>query len=643
MQSTGTPARPAGRAGHRRRPAALVALSPPRCRRHALVTADLLHRGWLERIDLRVSDVVSGWGLRRLRPAYPLVWVRTQLGGAGARSSSSWPCCVGYLGWRRHTWLPLVRVLVALALLTAVVYAFKRGTGRTAPGYPGRLLLPPDGASLPVRARRQRRADVGGRPLAGREYGLPAPGAARLLDARRRRPGRHGGGHGARWTSTGSPTRWSVPAWASCCWAWFTHWTQWFCHAGYVPEQAGRPRSGVAGATAGARAESSGPPSSSAAPCPPPAEAAGPGARHRARSPTPAARALRPGGRRGPVPRDERRRRPGVGLPAGRHLPGRRRAHRRRRPVRPRGPGARPPTAPCGWPTPGTTTRSGPRSRSSRCGRTARPASTGSPTPTAPHDAEALLLAPDGTPYVVTKEILGRQRRLPARGAAGRRRHRRPGARWPRSTSPSPARPADRSGRPASCWSPGVRWPRGRQRHRAAHVHRRLRVAADRLGRRRRPRRRRRRGSRCPDRPRARRSASPRTAGSRRGQRGAAQRPSPSSRWRRRRGRADRRPRTPVPSLTDLTRSGLSPITTGLIAAAVATVIVWIGGKLRRRPPDRRPWCAVRPDGAVRRTGPRQTRRRTLTTRPRTVASSPGMGSYAGLCGISQTWPSRRL
>jgi hypothetical protein len=42
-----------------------------------------------------------------------------------------------------------------------------------------------------------------------------------------------------------------------------------------------------------------------------------------------------------------------------------------------------------------------------------------------------------------------------------------------------------------------------------------------------------------------------------------------------------------VPSLTDLGRSGLSPITNGLIAAAVATVVVWVGGKLRRRSPDR--------------------------------------------------------
>jgi hypothetical protein len=39
-----------------------------------------------------------------------------------------------------------------------------------------------------------------------------------------------------------------------------------------------------------------------------------------------------------------------------------------------------------------------------------------------------------------------------------------------------------------------------------------------------------------------------------------------------------------VPSLTDLTRSGLSPITSGVIAALVATVVVWIVGLVRRRP-----------------------------------------------------------
>jgi hypothetical protein len=39
----------------------------------------------------------------------------------------------------------------------------------------------------------------------------------------------------------------------------------------------------------------------------------------------------------------------------------------------------------------------------------------------------------------------------------------------------------------------------------------------------------------------------------------------------------------PVPSLSDFTSSGRSPIITGLIAAAVATLVVWLGGRLRRR------------------------------------------------------------
>ena len=39
-----------------------------------------------------------------------------------------------------------------------------------------------------------------------------------------------------------------------------------------------------------------------------------------------------------------------------------------------------------------------------------------------------------------------------------------------------------------------------------------------------------------------------------------------------------------VPGFADITRSGLSPISSALIAAAVATVVVWTSGKLRRRP-----------------------------------------------------------
>ncbi len=41
----------------------------------------------------------------------------------------------------------------------------------------------------------------------------------------------------------------------------------------------------------------------------------------------------------------------------------------------------------------------------------------------------------------------------------------------------------------------------------------------------------------------------------------------------------------PPASLTDFTSSGLSPITSAVIAAGVATVVVWLGGLVRRRRP----------------------------------------------------------
>ena len=43
-------------------------------------------------------------------------------------------------------------------------------------------------------------------------------------------------------------------------------------------------------------------------------------------------------------------------------------------------------------------------------------------------------------------------------------------------------------------------------------------------------------------------------------------------------------PTGPVPSFTDLSSSGMSPITSGLIAVVVATVVVWITGRVRRNP-----------------------------------------------------------
>jgi membrane-associated phospholipid phosphatase len=112
-----------------------------------VVIVNLLNRGVLERLDLRVSEIVSHWGLVG-SGAYPVVWLLTQLGGrvtilvvlAGL---------VGYLAWRRRTWLPLARCLLALGLLTVAVYAIKSGIGRTAPGYGGSFYFRSDGASFP--------------------------------------------------------------------------------------------------------------------------------------------------------------------------------------------------------------------------------------------------------------------------------------------------------------------------------------------------------------------------------------------------------------------------------------------------------------------------------------------------------------
>jgi membrane-associated phospholipid phosphatase len=111
------------------------------------VTADLLTRGSLEMMDLQVSEVVSDWRLRD-SAAFPIVWVITQLGGR-VTILAVLAVLVGYLAWRRRTWLPLVRVLAALGLLTVAVYAIKHGTGRTAPGFPGSFFFHPDGASFP--------------------------------------------------------------------------------------------------------------------------------------------------------------------------------------------------------------------------------------------------------------------------------------------------------------------------------------------------------------------------------------------------------------------------------------------------------------------------------------------------------------
>ena len=111
------------------------------------VTIDLLGGGQLERMDVAVSDVLKTWDLRH-SDAYWAVWLFTQAGGRGAIVI----VLTGLVVWlfvRERTLVPLLRILLALAVLTAAVYGFKWGTGRTAPAFPGSFFHHPDGASYP--------------------------------------------------------------------------------------------------------------------------------------------------------------------------------------------------------------------------------------------------------------------------------------------------------------------------------------------------------------------------------------------------------------------------------------------------------------------------------------------------------------
>jgi membrane-associated phospholipid phosphatase len=142
----------------------------------ALVTVgvswDLLAGGRLERLDLRVSSVVHGWGLRH-GGGYPVVWLFTQLGGR-AFILAVLAVLVAWLAWRRRTFVPLVRVLVALVLLTGAIYAFKYGMGRTAPAYPGSFFHR-DGTSFPSGHVANSVLMWGLARWQAAEYGLPAP------------------------------------------------------------------------------------------------------------------------------------------------------------------------------------------------------------------------------------------------------------------------------------------------------------------------------------------------------------------------------------------------------------------------------------------------------------------------------------
>ncbi len=112
-----------------------------------VLTVDLLAGGLTQHVDGWISDTVGGWGLRDTDAYGPLYWV-TQIGGRGTMLLVL-VGLVGWLGGRHRTIRPLLRVVVALVLLTVAVYSLKYAIGRTAPGHGGDFLHHPEGQSFP--------------------------------------------------------------------------------------------------------------------------------------------------------------------------------------------------------------------------------------------------------------------------------------------------------------------------------------------------------------------------------------------------------------------------------------------------------------------------------------------------------------
>lgn len=98
----------------------------------AWVTVDVLLRGPWTRLDREVSRTVLSWGLRHTAWTHDLLYVLSQFGGRVTLAVGIGTYVV-VLGWLRRTWQPPLRFLAALAMLAAIIYAFKFGIGRTAP------------------------------------------------------------------------------------------------------------------------------------------------------------------------------------------------------------------------------------------------------------------------------------------------------------------------------------------------------------------------------------------------------------------------------------------------------------------------------------------------------------------------------
>jgi len=103
----------------------------------AVLAAALRTGGAVVRVDARVAAVVDGWGLRAGAPG-ALLRLVSELGGRAVLAVVLL-AVAGAIAGRHRTVRPLLRAVLALAVLGAVVYAVKLGTGRAAPAAGGSL------------------------------------------------------------------------------------------------------------------------------------------------------------------------------------------------------------------------------------------------------------------------------------------------------------------------------------------------------------------------------------------------------------------------------------------------------------------------------------------------------------------------
>lgn len=111
------------------------------------LTLDIVLDGpWL-RADIAIADWIGSLALRDSAVPNAVLWLLSQTGGRATILVVVGLLTV-YIVHERRVWQPVLRVLVAFALLTVVIYALKIGLGRTAPGY-GASVLYVDHRSYP--------------------------------------------------------------------------------------------------------------------------------------------------------------------------------------------------------------------------------------------------------------------------------------------------------------------------------------------------------------------------------------------------------------------------------------------------------------------------------------------------------------